>query len=97
MSITLGAGVPNYEVAAIDRMDLKATSSSLRDGDKKALSIPLTTSTRPDEPTGLSVSVVDGSPVVTWTAPSVNAGRGTASDPPLPHLPRRRHEPRRPL
>ena len=76
MSISLGAGVPNYEVAAIDRVDLKATSSSLRDGDKKALSIPLTTSTRPDEPTGLSVSVVDGSPVVTWTAPSVNAAAG---------------------
>jgi type II secretory pathway pseudopilin PulG len=76
VNISLGAGLPNYEVAAVDRLDLAATSSVVRDGDKEPISIPLTASTRPDEPTGLSVSIVDGSPVVTWSAPSVDAVAG---------------------
>jgi type II secretory pathway pseudopilin PulG len=76
VTVSLGFGLPNYEVAAVDREDLKASSSTLRDGDKADVSIPLSATTRPDAPVVNPVAIIDGSPVLTWTAPTVDTGAG---------------------
>jgi prepilin-type N-terminal cleavage/methylation domain-containing protein len=73
--LTLPAGLPNYVVAAVDRTDLKATSSTVRSGDETGIFLPAQ-STQPDPPVVDTPTIVDGLPVVTWTAPSVNAGAG---------------------
>jgi hypothetical protein len=67
--------MPNYVVAAVDRTDLKATSSTVRSGDETGIFLPAQ-STQPDPPVVDTPTIVDGLPVVTWTAPSVNAGAG---------------------
>jgi hypothetical protein len=70
---TLPAGVPDYEVAAIDYTDLKA-GTGLRDGTKAFINLP-STSTRPDAPVVNVPTIVDGSPLLTWTAPAVGPGQ----------------------
>jgi prepilin-type N-terminal cleavage/methylation domain-containing protein len=73
--LTLPAGTPNYVVAAIDRTDLKAASSSLRNGDESGVFLPAQ-STRPDAPVVNTPTIIDGTPVLTWAAPAVNTGAG---------------------
>jgi prepilin-type N-terminal cleavage/methylation domain-containing protein len=73
--LVLPVGIPNYVVAAVDRDDLKATSSTVRKGDESGGFLP-TQSTRPDPPVVSTPTIVDGLPVVTWTAPSVDSGAG---------------------
>jgi hypothetical protein len=71
----LPTGIPNYVVVAVDRTDLKAASSSIRNGDETGGAL-LAQSTRPDAPVANTPTIVDGLPVVTWTAPSVNTASG---------------------
>ena len=63
---------------------------------RPAASCP-TQSTRPDPPVANTPTIVDGLPVLTLDRAVGRPGAGPASDPLLPHLPRRRHAPRRPL
>ena len=72
-SLSLPAGTPNYEVAAVDFTDLKA-GTTVRPGDRSGVSLALT-STRPDSPVLAVPTVVDGSPLLTWTAPTVGSGQ----------------------
>jgi hypothetical protein len=65
----------NYVVVAIDRTDLKAASSSLRNGDESGVFLPAQ-STRPDAPVVNTPTIIDGTPVLTWAAPAVNTGAG---------------------
>ena len=67
------AGLPDYEVEAVDYTDLKA-GTGLRSGDKAGVNLA-TTSTRPDPPAVNTPTIVDGSPLLTWTAPTVGAGQ----------------------
>ncbi|MEO8095139.1 MAG: prepilin-type N-terminal cleavage/methylation domain-containing protein [Pseudolysinimonas sp.] len=71
--VTLPAGIPDYEVAAVDYTDLKA-GTGLRDGTKATINIA-STSTRPVAPVVNVPTIVDGSPLLTWTAPAVGAGQ----------------------
>ena len=73
--LALPVGTPNYVVVAVDRTDLKADASTIRDGDENGVFLPVQ-STRPDAPVANIPTIVDGLPVVTWTAPSVNSGAG---------------------
>jgi hypothetical protein len=73
--LVLPVGIPNYVVVAVDRTDLKATSSAVRSGDETGAFLPAQ-STRPDPPVANTPTIVDGLPVVTWTAPSVDAASG---------------------
>jgi prepilin-type N-terminal cleavage/methylation domain-containing protein len=73
--LVLPVGIPNYVVVAVDRTDLKATSSAVRSGDENGGFLPAQ-STRPDPPVANTPTIVDGLPVVTWTAPSVDAASG---------------------
>jgi prepilin-type N-terminal cleavage/methylation domain-containing protein len=60
-----------YEVYAVDCVDLKAPACSHRDGIGSVTpAIPLVGGTEPDAPTGLTASVVDGKPTLSWTAPA---------------------------
>lgn len=72
-SLTLPAGTPDYEVAAVDYTDLK-NGTGLRPGDTSGLNLA-TTSTQPDSPVLDVPTIVDGSPLLTWTAPAVGAGQ----------------------
>ena len=73
--LTLPVGIPDYRVAAVDRQDLKASSSTVRDGDKTDGFLPAQ-SKRPDPPVANTPTIVDGLPVVTWTAPTVDSASG---------------------
>jgi prepilin-type N-terminal cleavage/methylation domain-containing protein len=73
--LTLPVGLPNYVVVAVDRTDLKADASAIRDGTENGVGLP-TKSARPDEPVASTPTIVDGLPVVTWTEPSVDTGAG---------------------
>jgi prepilin-type N-terminal cleavage/methylation domain-containing protein len=73
--LTLPAGLPNYVVAAVDRTDLKADTSTVRDGAENGVFLPAV-SERPDEPVVNTPTIVDGLPLLTWTAPSVDASAG---------------------
>jgi prepilin-type N-terminal cleavage/methylation domain-containing protein len=73
--LTLPAGMPDYVVVAVDRTDLAASTSPVRNGTEFEAFLP-TQSTRPDEPVANTPTIVDGLPVVTWSAPSVNAASG---------------------
>jgi len=73
--LTLPVGTPNYVVVAVDRTDLKADTSAVRNGDETGVFLPAV-STRPDAPVANTPTIVDGLPVVTWTAPTVNSGAG---------------------
>jgi prepilin-type N-terminal cleavage/methylation domain-containing protein len=73
--LTLPVGLPDYVVAAVDRTDLKASSSTVRNGDETGGFLPAS-STRPDAPVANTPTIVDGLPVVTWTAPTVNTAAG---------------------
>ena len=66
----LPAGIPDYEVAAVDYTDLKARTG-LRSGDKTGINLA-TTSTRPNAPVLNVPTVVDGSPLLTWSAPTTS-------------------------
>ena len=70
---TLPVGIPDYEVAAVDYTDLKA-GTGLRDGTKAPINLP-STSTRPGAPVVNVPTIVDGSPLLTWTAPAVGPGQ----------------------
>ena len=70
---TLPIGVPDYEVAAVDYTDLKA-GTGLRDGTKATINLA-STSTRPTAPVVNVPTIVDGSPLLTWTAPTVGVGQ----------------------
>ncbi len=60
-----------YKVEAFDCVDLKAATCVLRDGaDSFTAAISLVGGTAPDAPTGLTASVVDGKPTLTWTPPA---------------------------
>ncbi len=67
-----------YHVFAVDCLDLKASLCAPRNGDmaETALITPAS-GTPPDAPTGLTASVVDGKPTLSWTAP------GTVPDGPI--------------
>jgi hypothetical protein len=66
-------GIPDYEVAAVHYDDLK-NGIGVEIGDKASTNLA-TTSTRPDSPVLAVPTVVDGSPLLTWTAPAVGAGQ----------------------
>jgi prepilin-type N-terminal cleavage/methylation domain-containing protein len=74
LSCTTGVNPPDsaYKVVAVDCTDLMAVACALRNG--TASVSPLITNagggTAPDAPTGLTASVVDGKPTLTWTAPA---------------------------
>ena len=70
---TLPAGIPDYEVAAVDYTDLKA-GTGLRSGDKDGVNLAAT-STRPDSPVLNVPTIVDGAPQMTWSTPAVGAGQ----------------------
>ena len=72
---TLPVGFPHYVVAAVDRTDLKSDVSAVRNGDEKGVFLAAQ-STRPDAPVLNTPTIVDGLPVMTWTAPSVDSGAG---------------------
>lgn len=74
-SVVLPVGTPNYVVVAVDRTDLKAASSTIRNGDETGGFLPAQP-TRPDPPVANTPTIVDGLPVVTWTAPSVDTASG---------------------
>ena len=60
-----------YRVYAVDCVDLKAASCNLRNGaPSDTAAITLIAGTAPDPPTGLTATVVDGKPTLTWTAPA---------------------------
>jgi type II secretory pathway pseudopilin PulG len=60
-----------YRVYAVDCLDLKADTCEHRDGvASSTLTIPLIAGTAPDAPTGLTASVVDGKPTLSWTPPA---------------------------
>jgi prepilin-type N-terminal cleavage/methylation domain-containing protein len=73
--LTLPAGTPNYVVVAVDRTDLAAASSTVRNGDEFGGFLPVQ-STRPNAPVVNTPTVVGGVPVVTWTAPTVDSAAG---------------------
>jgi prepilin-type N-terminal cleavage/methylation domain-containing protein len=73
--LTLPVGIPNYIVVAVDRTDLAASASAVRNGTEHEAFLP-PTSTRPDEPVANTPTIVDGLPVVTWSAPSVDTAAG---------------------
>ena len=94
--LTLPVGTPHYEIAAVDYTDLK-NGTGLRNSpnavDKATVTLA-STSTRPGSPVLAVPTIVDGSPKLTWSTPTVGLA---AADSLLPHLPRRRHLARRPL
>jgi prepilin-type N-terminal cleavage/methylation domain-containing protein len=60
-----------YEVFAVDCVDLMATACDHQDGIGRLTPvITLIGGTAPDAPTGLTASVVDGKPTLSWTAPA---------------------------
>jgi hypothetical protein len=66
----LAAG-SKYEVFAVDCIDLKAAACSHRDGaGNKTSTLTPGGGTAPDAPTGLTASVIDGKPTLSWTAPA---------------------------
>ena len=73
--LTLPVGTPNYVVAAVDRTDLAADTSDLREGEEAGAFLPAQ-STRPDAPVVSTPTIVDGLPEITWTAPSVDTVAG---------------------
>ena len=76
-----------YRVEAFDCQDLKAPVCTLRAGAGAFTPTitPVTGSTPPAAPTGLTASVVDGKPTLSWTAPAcVHEWTGSL----LPDLPR---------
>ena len=68
-------GIPDYEVAAVDYTNLR-TGTGLRNGDKVGANLVIA-STRPGSPVLNVPTIVDGAPVLTWTAPSVGLGQKT--------------------
>ena len=72
-TLALPGGTPNYEVAAVDYSDLK-NRTGLRAGAVSPVNLALT-STRPSSPVLAVPTIVDGSPLLTWTAPAVGAGQ----------------------
>jgi prepilin-type N-terminal cleavage/methylation domain-containing protein len=65
------AGGSDYKVEALDCTDLKASPCNVRDGaDAFTGYIQKLGGTQPDPPTGLTASIVDGKPTLTWTAPT---------------------------
>jgi prepilin-type N-terminal cleavage/methylation domain-containing protein len=64
---------PIYKVYAVDCTNLMDASTCNRDGAADALPLapgPLPHVAAPDQPTGLTASIVDGKPTLTWTAPA---------------------------
>jgi prepilin-type N-terminal cleavage/methylation domain-containing protein len=60
-----------YRVFAVDCVDLKAAACVKRDGTGANTPVlTLVAGTAPGAPTGLSASVVDGKPTLSWTAPA---------------------------
>jgi prepilin-type N-terminal cleavage/methylation domain-containing protein len=60
-----------YEVFAVDCLNLMAAACSHRDGlGSLTTAITPVAGTAPDAPTGLTASVVDGKPTLSWTAPA---------------------------
>lgn len=63
--------VSAYQVFAVDCSDLAAASCVHRDGfAPPTLSVNILGGTAPDAPTGLTASVVDGKPTLSWTPPA---------------------------
>ena len=61
----------SYQVFAVDCLVLSASSCSHRDGEAlPPLDVKILPGTAPDAPTGLTASVVDGKPTLSWTAPA---------------------------
>jgi prepilin-type N-terminal cleavage/methylation domain-containing protein len=74
-SSALPVGTPNYEVAAVDYVDLK-NRTGLRTSPADTASLVLATiSTKPGSPVVAVPTIVDGSPRLTWTVPAVGAGQ----------------------
>jgi len=60
-----------YRVFAVDCIDLKATACVQRDGASKDTAAMIDAGVAaPSAPTGLTASVVDGKPTLSWTAPA---------------------------
>jgi Tfp pilus assembly protein PilV len=60
-----------YRVYAVDCVDLKAPTCAPRDGaPANTATITLVGGKAPDAPTGLTASVVDGKPTLSWTPPA---------------------------
>jgi prepilin-type N-terminal cleavage/methylation domain-containing protein len=69
---------PAYTIYATDCEDLYAGTNCTRPGTPTLLTIlPVPVNDAPDQPTGLTASVVDGKPVLSWTAPA------TVPNPPI--------------
>ena len=65
--------LPIYKVVAIDCTDLMDATTCTREGAFDPLLLPAGPTARPnppDQPTGLTASVVDGKPTLAWTAPA---------------------------
>jgi prepilin-type N-terminal cleavage/methylation domain-containing protein len=71
--LSLPVGTPNYEVAAVDYTDLR-NGTSPRSGDKSSV-VLASVSTAPGAPTVAVPTIVNGSPLLTWTAPAVGPGQ----------------------
>ncbi len=59
-----------YRLVAVDCLDLKAALCTTRDGAPATKSTSLIGAAAPSAPTGLTASVFDGKPTLSWTAPS---------------------------
>jgi type II secretory pathway pseudopilin PulG len=64
--------VSSYQVFAVDCLVLSASACSHRDGEEAPLplDVQIEPSTAPAAPTGLTASVIDGKPTLSWTAPA---------------------------
>ena len=72
--VSVPVGLHSYEVIAMDYTDLKA-GSGLREGDDAKVLLAAA-STRPNEPVLADpITIVDGSPLLTWTTPAVATGQ----------------------
>lgn len=61
-----------YEIYAVDLVDLVDPASAQREGAKATVTVDAA-SAAPDAPTGLTVSIVNGKPQLSWSAPSAGA------------------------
>lgn len=59
-----------YRVVAVDCVDLKASTCDHQDGTPVDIVVPMVAVAAPDAPTGLTASVVDGKPTLSWTPPA---------------------------
>jgi prepilin-type N-terminal cleavage/methylation domain-containing protein len=59
-----------YEIYAMDCSDLRAATGCTREGAKTVLTVVKAAAAPADAPTGLTATVVDGKPTLSWTAPA---------------------------